>query len=541
MVCTILLLFSIALVGCGQNDSVVARVGEVEITKTDYERFVSRLAPGLQSKKKGKEVALDYLWSIVDQELLLQEARARRIDRNDAVVYKGAELTRNSLAKRYQAEVLLPQIEVVQADIERAFVDRGFDRERLFSRILVRQRTEVARVLAELKEGTPFLELAQRFAANDLFAKEGDGVVGWIGRTQAERFTIPLEIFLSLPVGQVAEPLQLAGGWQIYRFTEDREAELMDYAEEVASMISEEKWQDRMQVEVETLGRSFELQLDQEGLKMLLAQAGSVDEISLAADQAELPLYRFENGQITLGDFLYTLNAIGIREHLQDSSQVADLARLAVLPGYLMQEAARKRGWDRESEFAEWWERKSKALLLQQLRSEIVDAHAGPPEEEVVEYYEANKRRFLTAESVRINQLIVDSREEGIELREAIEEGSTIADLLARPEVDTHGDPANDGVVDLRKVVRARYPQLVDAAFRASEGEWVGPVGLLDRFTVFRVGSKTGGEVQSFSQARIRAEAIVTEKKKNELIDVFIRGLREQRKDQIELFAERLN
>ena len=98
----------------------------------------------------------------------------------------------------------------------------GFDRERLFARILVRQRQDVDRVLQALHAGEPFAELAQRFAANDLFAPQGDGVVGWIGRTQAQRFAIPPQTFLSLPVGQIAEPLPLAGGWQIYHFVEDR-------------------------------------------------------------------------------------------------------------------------------------------------------------------------------------------------------------------------------------------------------------------------------------------------------------------------------
>ena len=108
----------------------------------------------------------------------------------------------------------------------------GFDRERLFARILVRQQQEVDRVLQALHEGEPFAELAQHFAANDLFAPQGDGVVGWIGRTQAQRFAIPPQTFLSLPVGQVAEPLPLAGGWQIYRFVEDRAADKADYAQE---------------------------------------------------------------------------------------------------------------------------------------------------------------------------------------------------------------------------------------------------------------------------------------------------------------------
>ncbi|MYK42379.1 MAG: hypothetical protein F4049_19470, partial [Gemmatimonadetes bacterium] len=222
--CAIVLL---ALFGCAPDDPVVAQVGDVALTKAEYLRFVERLPPGLQS-----EDARDHLQSLVDQELLLQEARTRGIEQSDEIRYQLNALVRKQLSQRYQAEVLAPQVEVTPEEVERTFVEMGFDRERLFARILVRQQQEVDRVLQALHEGEPFAKLAQHFAANDLFAPQGDGVVGWIGRTQAQRFAIPPQIFLSLPVGQVAEPLPLAGGWQIYRFVEDRTADKADYAEE---------------------------------------------------------------------------------------------------------------------------------------------------------------------------------------------------------------------------------------------------------------------------------------------------------------------
>ena len=182
----------------------------------------------------------------------------RGIEQSDEVRYQLNALVRKQLSQRYQAEVLAPQVEVTPEEVERTFVEMGFDRERLFARILVRRQQEVDRVLQALHEGEPFAKLAQRFAANDLFAPQGNGVVGWIGRTQAQRFAIPPQTFLSLPVGQIAEPLPLAGGWQIYRFVEDRAADKADYAEEAASAAHREKWQSRLQIEVETLSRSLE-------------------------------------------------------------------------------------------------------------------------------------------------------------------------------------------------------------------------------------------------------------------------------------------
>ena len=519
----------LALFGCAPDDTVVAQVGDVALTKAEYLRFVERLPSGLQS-----ESALDHLQSLVDQELLLQEARARGIEQSDEVRYQLNALVRKQLSQRYQAEGLAPQIEVTPEEVERTFVDMGFDRERRFARILVRQQQDVDRVLQALHEGEPFAELAQRFAANDLFAPQGDGVVGWIGRTQAQRFAIPPQTFLSLPVGQIAAPLPLAGGWQIYRFVEDRAADKADYAEQAASAAHREKWQSRLQIEVETLSRSLNLQLDHEGLQALLAKPELADSL------ASLPLYRFDGGAISLGEYLYNLRSVGFRGALQDSAQVVSLARAALLPAYLMTAAAQRRGWDREAEFAEWRERKRKALVLQQLTKAETATKAVPSEEEVAAYYEANKTRFRTAESVHINQLLAPTREQAQQLREALANGSTVAELLTKPGVETHGDPHDDGALRLRKVVRARYPQFVDAAFAAEVGEWGGPVEVLDQFAVFRVRQKEGGDIQPFAQARARARGILEVRRRNELMDALIQRLRAERESQVALFAERL-
>ena len=524
--CAIALL---ALFGCGPDAAVVAQVGDVALTKAEYLRFVERLPPGLQS-----ENARDHLQALVDQELLLQEARARGIEQSDEVRYALNALVRKRLSQRYQAEVLAPQVEVTPEEMERTFVDMGFDRERLLARILVRQQHEVDRVLQALHQGEPFAALAQRFAANDLFASQDDGVVGWIGRTQAQRFAIPPQIFLSLPVGRVAEPLPLAGGWQIYRFVQDRAADRADYAEEVARAAHREKWESRLQIEVEALSRSLGLQLDHDGLQALLAEPNP------AGSLAALALYRLDGGAISLGEYLYNLRSLGLRAALQDSAEVVSLARTAILPAYLMAAAAQRRGWDLQDEFAQWRERKRKALVLQQLTAAETADEAAPSEEEVAAYYEANKTRFRTAESVHINRLLAPTREQAHELREALANGSTVAELLARPGVETHGDPHDDGVLRLRKVVRSRYPHLVDAAFAAAVGEWVGPVEVLDRFAVFRVRQKEGGDIQPFAQAQVRARAILQARRRDALMDALIQRLRTERTSQVALFAERL-
>ena len=256
------ILLSLQFAGCGEQEPVVARIGDAEIAVADFKRFVGNLPPELQSEKQGRDADLDYLNSMVDQELLLMEARARGIDTSAAIATQLQDLIRLRLAGRYRAQVIDTRIKIAAEDIQRAFVDMGFNRERLYSRILLYTRAEVDAVMQQLGHGRTFEEMARRFADHDAFAQE-DGTMDWIGRTQAERFGISKQDFFSLAVGQVAEPLRMPGFWQIYRFLDDREAKLEKYQQEIGKKLYREQQRIRTQEEFEVLSRKYGLRLHQ--------------------------------------------------------------------------------------------------------------------------------------------------------------------------------------------------------------------------------------------------------------------------------------
>ena len=77
----VLLAGLIALGACGgDDDPVVARVGDAEIHAPRLARFVERLPEGLRSQQQGLPAIREHLSSIVDQELLLAEVAARGFD-----------------------------------------------------------------------------------------------------------------------------------------------------------------------------------------------------------------------------------------------------------------------------------------------------------------------------------------------------------------------------------------------------------------------------------------------------------------------------
>ena len=530
------ILLSLQFAGCGEQEPVVARIGDAEIAVADFKRFVGNLPPELQSEKQGREADLDYLNSMVDQELLLMEARARGIDTSAAIATQLQDLIRLRLAGRYRAQVIDTRIKISAEDIQRAFVDMGFNRERLYSRILLYTREEVDEVMQQLGHGRTFEEMARRFADHDAFAQE-DGTMDWIGRTQAERFGISKQDFFSLAVGQVAEPLRMPGFWQIYRFLDDREAKLEKYQQEIGKKLYREQQRIRTQEEFEVLSRQHRLRLHPEGVHLLVRR-----NLDLTPAEAARPLYSFAGGKMTLGDYLNQLRSKGFRGGLVDSIQVVKLAEISALHPWLFAQAGRERGWDEEPAFVEWRKRKNKELILKALMEAETTARMDLNETVLRDFYEADPGRFRNAAEVTVREIWVHTEEEARGLRAEIERGADIAELLHRPGVHSHGSLRRGGELVLRHLLRPAYPALVDAAFAAQEGDLVGPVALeeMGAFAIFRVLEHKDSRIRTFEEAQKQVRARVRAEQERELSTDFLKRLQEKYREQIELFVERL-
>ncbi len=518
----------------------MAKVGDAAITASEFKRFVDRLPSGLLSGKEGREADLEHLRSAVDQELMLLEARARGVDTSSTVRRKLERLVRERLTGRYRDEMIAPRTQATQQEVERAFIEKGFNRERLFSRIVVRRRDELDDVLRRLDEGDAFEAIAEHYDDNDLFADKS-GLVGWIGLPAAQRnFQIPKWVFLSLADGERAEPVRHPGAWQVYRFLDSRAAELERYEKDIRRLLGQEKGHAAVVEEFELLSHRYDLRLHEEGLGVLLTQTGPLRELELSADDADRMVYSLAGGETTVGDLVANLHDEGLGGiAFTDSAYLVETAESLLLHPLVFSLAAKERGWDREPAFTEWYELKRTQVILTNLTKMETAGHTSPSEEEVREYYLANKHRFVSQEKVYIREVVAGSEGEAEGLRSEIERGVDIPELLRRDGVRTHGDHET-GEMQVIRLLRARHPQLVEAAFEAQEGELIGPIKSYDGYAVFRLLRREGGELQPFEQVRRRAAGMLRQRRETELISELIKGLREKYEEEVVLYADRL-
>lgn len=526
--------------GCGDNDAVLARVGQVEITRVEYEQFVSNLSPIKENVRRDAASQAGYLQAMVDRELLLLEATERGLYEDVEIQQELAFITRRRLSELYQVREIAPSIEVTEEDLQREFVDSRLNSERLLSRILVRSEADRDRVLSELAAGRSFAELVDEFAPNDAIA-EGDGVVGWFNGSEAERrFLIPRRVFFTVGLDEVAPPVRLSRGWQIYRFLDERTPELATYQQEVYRLVRDRKWQAGNREEFEQLKHRYGVEVRAEAMGALIdaLRKRRADKLDVATDGQVL--FSLSEGQMTVGEGIDYLKAQGASGPPPDSVFAQRLFEDLLLRPLLFERVAQERGWNREDEFVGWHQQEKNKLILTALMARETVASQAFDEGEVHAFYEANKSRFVIPREVRIRELSASTLEDAEGFLQQLKDGTPIGRLLIRRDAETHGKPRT-GEMALTPVFRSRYPVLFDAAFAAADGEWVGPIETKDgHFAVFQVLGRREEQIEPFDGARPRVEALLRQQNESELVGRFISRLREKYADRVVQFPDRL-
>jgi hypothetical protein len=302
----------------------------------------------------------------------------------------------------------------------------------------------------------------------------------------------------------------------------------------------QERWRVRLRREYEALARRYGLVVGQAGLATLLAATEREGRIELAAEEEEQPLYLFEGDVVTVGDYLHELRKIGLRERLEDSTAVAQLAESMVLPERLYAAAARELGWHEEEEYRHYYARERYELILRSLAQDELKRQGEISAADVEAYYQEHPDHFRKAEQVLIRRLYVHTREKALALRKKLEQGALMEELLQLPEVAHHVRPGSGGRFRLFPIFRVRFPELVDAAFAAEEGELAGPVPMADGWAVFRVLEKKQSQVEAFEAVQRRARTMLRQQHEIDAMNRLIGRLREERRDQIALYPERV-
>ena len=204
-------------------DPVVARVGGEEIHAAE----LADAAQTLPEELRGMPSAMLYpmlLDQLIDRRVIVQAARKQGMDKDPLVQRAVARATDTALQNALLTRDIAPALteEAVKARYDRDYAGKTGEEEVRASHILVADEDKAKAIIAELKGGANFAEVAKK-NSTDPSAAQNSGDLGFFKKTDMlPEFS---DAAFGLKPGQITEaPVKTRFGWHVIKLEERRTA-----------------------------------------------------------------------------------------------------------------------------------------------------------------------------------------------------------------------------------------------------------------------------------------------------------------------------
>jgi peptidyl-prolyl cis-trans isomerase C len=272
------LILTVALISCSkkgaeEKGAFIAKVGNFTITQADYEREFQSLpdyAQQLFVDEQGKE---KFLNEIINKEMLYQEALKKGLDKTDDFQKKLNEFRKLTLVTELFEKEIMAKAKVSDQEVK-DYYDKH--REELIpttqikaSHILVKTENEAKSVLARLKKGEKFGDIAKAVSIDSGSAKNG-GDLGYFSKGQmVPEFE---KAAASMKVGDISVPVKTQFGYHIIKVTDKKKGAVIEF-EKIRDMISQrlsgEKQKEAFEQYVNELKKNYKVEINKDALTKL--------------------------------------------------------------------------------------------------------------------------------------------------------------------------------------------------------------------------------------------------------------------------------
>ncbi|NVN89188.1 MAG: peptidylprolyl isomerase [Desulfuromonadales bacterium] len=284
-------LCAVALFGCqgtpGSNSGakkegqVLAEVNGTTITTGDFTRELKNLPEYLKAMADTPQGRKEMLDTMVIRELILQKASKDGLDKGPELEEKLQELKKRLIVESFLKKKVETDAQVSDADLKK-FYDQNIEKfksgEQIkASHILVKTEKEAKDILAQLKAGGKFEELARKHSVDSSSAKGGD--LGWFGKGAM----VPVfeQAALALKEGQISDVVKSDFGFHIIKLTGKRAAGTRPFDEvkdQIKAAIMPGKQQEIFQKIKEELKKSAKVTVKDDVLNAMDTKTKSDDK-----------------------------------------------------------------------------------------------------------------------------------------------------------------------------------------------------------------------------------------------------------------------
>jgi len=260
-----------------KEGQVLADVNGSTITTGDYSREVKNLPEYLKSMAETPQGRKEMLDTMVIRELILQQAAKDGLDKSPEIAEKLADLKKRLIVESYLKKKVETDAKVSDDDLKK-FYEQNKDKFKTgeqvrASHILVKTEKEAKDILAQIKAGGKFEELAKKNSVDSSAAQGGD--LGWFGKgSMVPAFE---QAALALKEGQVSDVVKSDFGYHIIKLTGKRPAGIRPFEEvkdQIKAAIMPSKQQEIFQKIKEDLKKGAKINIKEDVLNSMGAAKG---------------------------------------------------------------------------------------------------------------------------------------------------------------------------------------------------------------------------------------------------------------------------
>jgi peptidyl-prolyl cis-trans isomerase C len=225
-----ILLFAslLSFVGCQNKEQiqkrpsdVLARVNGEVLTERDLELFVPEAYRDFITPDQKR----DYVRGWIENEILYQEAKRKKIDRDEIIKWRIEQAVRNTLIESFLDKELGERVEISDDEAKEYYQEnkneftRKQDEVRI-SHILVRNIAEAGLVSVRLQEGESFDMIAKAMSLDET-SKETGGDMGYVALSN-----LPPDFYkvvTKLDPGGISAPIRTDYGFDIIMVTDKKD------------------------------------------------------------------------------------------------------------------------------------------------------------------------------------------------------------------------------------------------------------------------------------------------------------------------------
>lgn len=539
----------VVLGGCGGNgeDPVLARVGDTEITAAQLRHFEERLPKKLKSKKTGVEKYQGYLQDIIDKELLIREARQRRLHEDKALRQKLAREKREHMLNIYLKREVYDKVTITDEELKDHQLATERDRAVKVRRVVVASQSEAEEIIQALRAGADFGDFAGRSLLESTLLEGGKYLI-------KDNMYPPIlkdQVF-PLAVGEVSEPVEFNEQYGVYQVIDASPVGLESVRDLLTAELLKEKIPPRLEALVNRLRAEMDFSVNDDAIERLVERLEGGK--TLTETERQDVLYQQRDGHFTAGEFVDYAEEIKVDLGVDTAKRVSWFANKVIVPRVLLLWGVNATDIENEAMIVSRSRRQEEAQLLVAMHREaVVDILVD--ESEAHQFYNQYPRFFRPLEAMTVQEILLRSQEEAGALLEQIAHGEDLADLAEEHTLRRQGK-GQKGIFHIHTFDK-RHAALLKAAQAGQVGDLMGPVevevaaeeivdadplGAGSRFySLFKIMESTiGAELEPFAKVEKRARALVRQVKRDRAFHQFLLDLRYRNKSQIEVFGDRL-